>query len=163
MPILTALDVVSVASIKQELLIDFTDDDALIERKIYAAVSLIEQETLWRFYPRTETMVSSANKVQIFQHPLNTVSAVNADSVAVTFDKFTWPLRVSIDFGYDISTYRTITLTTGASELTQIPQLLIEAIRRQVVYLYEERENNKAIIPDDVQEMISKFRRFTYF
>lgn len=161
MPIVTPLDVVSVADIKKELVIDFADDDALIERKIKAAVSMIEQETAWRFYPRSEIMQSSAEKVQIFQYPLTSISAVNTDSTALTFDKFDWPLRVNIDFR--VSGVKTITLATGATELTQIPTALIEAIRRQVVYLYEERENNKAVIPDDVQEMISKFRRFTYF
>lgn len=98
MPISGPLDVVSVADIKEELLIDFNDDDAVIERKIKAAISLIEQETVWRFYPRTEIMQASANTVQVFQYPLTSITAVNSDNDPLNFSRVDWPLRVTIDF-----------------------------------------------------------------
>lgn len=163
MAIAGPLDVVSVAQVKTELVIDFADDDTLISDKIKAAISLIEAETQWRFYPRTETVNVQRQTIDLFQWPINTINAVNQDSEAVTFTEKKWPLRLEINFNYCNARYKVLTLTTGCTELNQIPDILLEAIKRQVVFLYENRNNNKAIIPDDVDDMISDFRRFTYF
>lgn len=164
MPAITGpLDVVTVAQVKAELVITFSMDDDLIEDKIKAAISLIEQATNWRFYPRTETITTNSRTIDLFQYPLNTIAAVNQDSEVITYKEKYWPLRRELSFYYNSATYKVITLTTGCSALTQIPDILLDAIKRQVVFLYENRNNEKAIIPDDVNQMIFQFKRFTYF
>lgn len=159
------LDFISLQSMKDELVFALDIDDALITEKIKAGISMIEEETRWRFYPRDEVIDYDQVRtpLELFQHPINTTAVVNQDNEVVVFTVEKYPLRRLLKFGYCTATGLVVTLNTGATDTDQIPSGLRDAVKRQIVFLYEERNNSKAAIPDDVTQMIGPYKRFTYF
>lgn len=90
---LVPTDIISLASAKSFLRVDFTDDDFLIGGDgittfglIGSAMNLVEQKTQYRFYQRIEQINSDGTfNVDIFQKPLNSVQVWTLDGAPVTW------------------------------------------------------------------------------
>lgn len=89
---MNALDVITLQQAKDQLKVDFADDDALITQIISSAVNVVEQKTNWRLYQRVEIDHSDGTyNVSILQTPINSITIKTIDGTVVT-----WP-QIKID------------------------------------------------------------------
>jgi len=179
------LDVLSLADAKLFLRVDYMDDDDLITGLIIAAVGLVEKETNYRLYQRSETIYTTGKYFYTaFQFPLNGAAVVNQDSSDTNtyMPKFKYePLRTIIGWAngflywnawYEFFTnyYYTIhanecvtfilSLDVGYTDTTQIPNDLIVAIKQIISYTYENRDMSKVDMPSNIAMLLQNYKRF---
>jgi len=183
---MTPLDVLSLADAKQYLRVDFGDDDDLITGLIYAAVGLVEQQTQYRLYQRTEIVYTSGRYCySAFQYPLNSVTVVNQDSSDTTVYNpklYYESSRVNItwlDNGFlywdnwnqfftnyyytvhnSCSATFILTLNVGYTDTSLIPTDLITAIKQIINYTYENRDMSKVDLPSNITMLLANYRRY---
>lgn len=145
---MTALDVISLDDAKECLKVDFPDDDAIIERNIKSAVSMIEKYTDVYLYQRSENYTLNGCKLEVYDYPIvfTGVLPTKQDNKAMSV----------IIYGLDNSTF---TANVGYADVTLIPQNLLDACYKMITYLYENRDAYTIGLPLDVQMLINQYRR----
>lgn len=182
-----ALDIVSRDSAKVWLGVDATDTrwDTHIDRVIRSAVDRIERYTCWRLYERTEVVYnrqvpfynpsnnfppigsgewtgtsglrSVPGGLSIYLYPFTIISVKDADNADVVYTTYLNPLKTLLYAAPN----SVITLQTGfvIANVTQIPQIFLDAIYKLVTDMFENRDNYKSDNPTEVQSMLNQYRR----
>lgn len=162
-----ALDVISLDDAKNELNITWTlsaGDIKILTRCIKTAVSWIETYTDYYLYEQETTLESLACGNQIVTYPVTVTSVKDKDGNVIPTDKYRIeekPLSLWVFAGCG----NTIYLKTGYAEadLDNIPQQLISACMKLIVYLYENRDAYPTELPVDIQLLVNQLRRSVAF
>lgn len=184
---MSPLDVVTVQQAKDFLKVDFDDEDLIIEGLISSAIGLIEQNTQYRLYNRTEVIYTSKILYEAFQFPLigaSVVSQDSADTNVYTMRMRPQTLRTILFWGngfeyidsyqqfwnndyYNLSNPCSVTfslsLNVGYTAVADIPQDLITAVKQVIVFTYENRDMTKEEILSNIDMLIAPYRRFVTF
>jgi hypothetical protein len=144
---MNALDVISLADAKEFLVVDFPDKDTEITRHIKSAVSIVERYTCYNLYQRDIVyQIGRCGRTEVYDYPVafpnGTVTEARVLSVILKG-----------------SANSTVNATTGYTDVTQIPENLIDACYKLITYLFENKDVYEANLPGDVQLMINQFRR----
>lgn len=136
---------VTLQEAKAYLKVDFNDDDTLIQTLIEASEDWVSKETNHVLTPTTKQLEKGCYK--IFDFPINSVTG---DVVVKDCDLYS---EVTVKNG-------TAVLNVGYTLSSDVPEALKVAVKKMVVYLYENRDMYEATKSQDVQLLISKYRRF---
>ena len=148
---MTALDVVTIQEAKDLLRVTWDDDNNLINAIIKTAVSYIEQKTQYYLYKR-DVFEFLDNGEKIFRFPVALKDApdgVELHQVGKLYSKISFPNNSS----------RSIELTIGYDDRSEIPAPLIEACKRLIVFMYDTKEASLAQVPTDVYMLIHDWIR----
>ena len=143
--------VIPMATAKNHLRVDldFTRDDAAIERMIESALELVEQNTSHILYARDKTYykIVDNDRIVVFDHP------INSNDTDIT----TLNYSLSKEFVAD-----EITINVGYLLPADVPSPLIEAALMIIENWYYEAEN-KADIPERANTILFNYKRFIVF
>lgn len=138
---------VTLDDLKQELLIDFSDFDVSLQRKLDVAIAIIERYTNIIVRERTGAFVSDGCPIKFYEYPIQIISIdkpykeyKGVDYICIDTEK---GANISVKFG---------------DTTTAIPEIN-EAIIRLAVYLYENKESSSVTLPVDIQLLVNQFRR----
>lgn len=145
---MAALDVISIEQAKDWLEIDqsYTLADDKIEAAIKAAISWVERKTDYRLYVRDEVYYSNGFDVDVYSFPINSVIGANRDGC----------VRASHSIYRGVGA---ITANVGYNDPNSIPEDLLQACRKLIVYFFENRDMYAAEQFNDVQMLINPYRR----
>lgn len=154
-----ALDVLSLQSVKDNLAIDYPDYDARISSLIKTAVSWVETYTGWYLYQRDITVYSTAWETNVSAYPV--VLGQVKDNKGDVLNPQPLPKYKSLSFSICCPPQCSIILTVGfdVSTLDQIPETLIEAAQKLIVYLFENKDMYGTSLPTDIQILLNQYRR----
>lgn len=152
-----ALTVLPLDYVKDEILsIDFPDKDRDITRCIKSAVSWVEQYTDYALYERDVTINATGCSTNIVTYPIVVTGVVNSSNVPVIgYKTRNNPLSITLY----VPDQSVISATIGYSDVADIPQDLISAAEKLVVYLFENKDAYSSTLPIDVQLLINIWRR----
>jgi len=171
---------VTVDEVKAALNVDFTDDDALIEAFIGAAVDAVEKMTGLQLMTQTWQMAfeDPATIVDLPRLPVQSVSSIifyDSDNVSASASVSDYYL-----FGDDRSAWMepkanavwpahyaradaiTIVWVAGYESASEVPDALRQAVKMLTCHFYENRSavgKAMAEVPLGVQSMIGLYRR----
>lgn len=145
---MTALDVISLEDAKDALVIDYPDRDKEITRAIKSAISIIEKYTNVFLYERdVEYSILNGCSEEIYDFPIKfNDSSLNKKQNALSVTVFG-----KEGFGFSGK--------VGYSDVTDIPQNLIDACYKLITYLTENKDAYNVSMPLDVQLLVNQFRR----
>lgn len=145
---MTALDVIPLEDAKSALVIDYPDRDVEITRAIKSAVSIIEKYTNVFLYERdVEYSIVNGCSNEIYDYPIT----LNDSSLKTKHNV----LSITV-FGKVGDMF---TASVGYSDVTDIPQNLIDACYKLITYLTENKDAYNVSMPLDVQLMVNQYRR----
>jgi hypothetical protein len=180
-----ALDIISLAMAKNWISVDVTDTqwDEDIGRLIRTAIDRVERYTSWRLYQRTETLYnrqqpyynpanyfppagsgewhgstgvrSVPGGLSIYLFPFTITSVKDSNGADVTYTTVIQPLKTLL---YALPN-SIITLQTGFTDVTKIPQTFIDAALKLITDMFENRDNYTTSMPTEVQYMLNQYRR----
>lgn len=152
-----ALTVLPLDYVKDEILsVDFPDKDTDITRCIKTAVAWVEQYTDYAMYERDITINATGCSTNIVTYPIAVTGVVDsADKPVTGYKTINKPLSITL-FVPDQSV---ISATIGYPDVTDIPQPLISAAEKLVVYLFENKDAYASTLPVDIQLLINIWRR----
>ena len=142
--------VIPLATAKNHLRVDldFTQDDAAIERMIGSALELVEQNTSHILYARDKAYYRTVDndRIVVFDYPINTN---DTDITALNYS-----LRK--EYAAD-----EITINVGYLLPADVPSPLIEAALMIIENWYYEAENegNKSDIPERANTILFNYKR----
>jgi hypothetical protein len=170
-----ALNVISLDKARKFLKVDFidADTDEEITDAIKSAVDFVEKQTNYRLYQRNEVIVNDMAELQLFQYPINSITIVDQNDVAVdksTYRVDRWPIRTLIKFynmcnrhiytlADDGELYNKITLDVGFTDTTQIPQSILSAVKQLVTFFYENRNETSIDKPNNIMVTLQQYNR----
>lgn len=158
-----ALTVLPLDYVKQEVLsVDLTDTwrDADITRCIKTAVSWVERYTDYALYERTTIINATSCETNIVTYPITVTGVVNSSNVPIIgYKTRNNPLSITLY----IPDQSVISATIGYNNPTDIPQNLLSAAEKLIVYLFENKDAYTSTLPIDVQLLINEFRRSPTF
>lgn len=144
---MNALDIISLADAKEFLVVDFPDKDKEITRHIKSAVSIVERYTSYMLYERSISYTLPAcGYEEIYLYPISFPSGT-----------VTIPQTLSVILKGKVGLV--VNATVGYSDVTLIPENLIDACYKIITYLFENKDIYEAVLPSDVQLLINQFRR----
>lgn len=155
---MTELDVISIAQAKSWLELDDADDTDLnteITGLIKAAVAWVEMYTSHRLWERDVVIVNSKCEQSVGWYPITIKTVKNTSNEDVEYKTYVMPTKLRIRCPYN----STITVTVGYASAAEIPGPLIEAAKKIITYLYENRDIYGSQQPTDVQMLINQYRR----
>ena len=140
--------VIPIATAKNHLRIDldFTRDDAAIERMIESALELVEQNTSHILYARDKTYYKTVDndRIVVFDYPINT-NDTNITTLNYSLRKEYAADEITLNIGYLLP--------------ADVPSPLIEAALMIIENWYYEAEN-KADIPERANTILFNYKRF---
>lgn len=151
---MAALDVITLQEAKDNLRVDFDDDDAIIVRIIKTSIDWVEKYTCHKLWQRTETITSDGCPFEVYDYPV-TVSSVIKDGNPVSYTTQKRSLKLIID----TEKGAVVSLSVGYGDVDSIPYPLLEACFKIITYLYENRDAYGLGIPVDIQGLINQYRR----
>lgn len=151
---MAALDVITLQEAKDNLRVDFSDDDAIISRIIKTSIDWVERYTCHKLWQRTETITSDGCPIEVYDYPV-TVSSVTNDGNPVDYTTQKRSLKLVICAPKDA----VVTLSVGYGSVDAIPSPLLDACYKIITYLYENRDAYGLGIPVDIQGLVNQFRR----
>lgn len=143
----SALDIITLEQAKEFLVVDFPDRDAEITRHIKSAISYVEQYTNIMTYSRPRSYNLTGCSLEIYDYPI-----AFSDAELRTRENIL-SVTVSGKSGDVVSA------TVGYTDITLVPQELIEAAYKIITYLFENRDIYLADLPWDVQMLLNPLRR----
>lgn len=152
------LNVISLESAKDNLVVEGTEYDTRITALIRAAVNWIEVSTGWYLYKRNITIYSTDWKTKIIAYPATLGAVKNKDGVLL--DPQPTPVYGALSFSVCCPPQSSIVLTVGPNDpQTELPGALIEAANKLIVYMYENKDMYAVTLPTDIQLLINPYRR----
>lgn len=151
---MAALDVITLQEAKDNLRVDFDDDDAIISRLIRTSVDWVERYTCHKLWQRTESLTSDGCPIEVYDYPV-TVSSVVKDGNPVEYTTVNRSDKIIIEAPKDA----VVTLSVGYGTVDAVPSPLLDACYKIITYLYENRDAYGLGIPVDIQGLINQFRR----
>ncbi|NGM63502.1 phage gp6-like head-tail connector protein [Sphingobacterium sp. SGG-5] len=149
-----ALHVISLQEAKDNLRVDFPDDDNIIARLIKTSVDWVERYTCHTLYCREKKIVSDGCTIEVYDYPVTVLSVVKDGSpVNYTTQTRSDKLLIYAPKG------ALVTLKVGYDDVRKVPGVLIEACHKLITYLYENRDAYSMGIPVDIQGLINQYRR----
>lgn len=158
---MTQLDVVTLQEAKDFLRVDYQDDDAIITSNIKSAISYVEQRTNYRLFDRKEDVYGNG-PFNLYQFPI-AIDSVTDGSTDEVLDASSYKAQYrTLRLYLDVKSCNgvKVTLSVGYTNRDQIPADLIDAVKKMVVHLYQNRDNYQADIPSDIYMLIQPFMRF---
>lgn len=154
-----ALSIISLDTAKANLVIDYDDYDARITSLIKTAISSVETYTGWYLYQRDITIYSTAWQTNISAYPV--VLGNITDSKGDILNPQPVKKYGSLSFIICCQPQCSIPLTVGfaQADIAQIPEPLIEAANKLIVYLFENKDMYGTSLPTDVQILLNQYRR----
>lgn len=174
---------VTLEEAKAHLVVDFSEDDALLTGKIKAAREWLEQYTGLAFAQKT-IKVQYDSTDDNYLLPIGPVIGdittvqriVNGETTTLTssdywFTGFEFPTlqfeRVWTSYGSCRTAYA-VTYNAGFNTDNPLPQVLKEAICKLTAELYRDRENSisgtiNTMLPHNVRALVSLYRRQVWF
>lgn len=158
------LDIISVQEAKDFLRVNYDEDDEIIEGNIKSAIALIEAKTCHRLWQRTEAIEVTGFR-DIYTFPFTITSVINSSNDEVippesyTVHKRILRSRIFVS----ACAYSTVNMTVGYPSKANVPDdlaPLIDACKKMVVHLYNNRDNYEADIPSDIYMLIQPFMRY---
>lgn len=137
---------------KDYLRIDFDDDDSLITDLIATATQWCEKYTDWALSVRDIDIAMIGCQMSIYTYPIIITDVVNSNGDTVNYKVTQRPGKVIISAPEG----SIIKATIGT---TSYPAQFDTAIKKLVVYLYENRDTYNMALPADVQGLINQLRR----
>lgn len=156
--IMGVLDIISIEQAKRWLQLDDVEDDDLdieIEGLITAAIDWVENYTSYRLWQRSISLPNSKCDQKIALYPVTVTSIKDKDNNDVEYKTYVMPTKLRIRCPLN----SIINLTVGFDTPADIPQPLIEAAKKWIVYMYENRDIYEAQLPNDIQMLINQYRR----
>lgn len=132
----------TLSQLKEELGITWNTDDAKLQRKLNAAIGIIERYTNRSIVAKTVTLKSYGKPIEFYGDPIISVNG----AVSTCYN----PLGVTIR----AKEGDTVTIQLGASNINS----LTEAVIRVAATLYENGEISEVSLPLDVQLLVNQFR-----
>lgn len=133
---------VTLQDLKDELEITWSDDDLKLQRKLDAAIDVIERYTNHSLVSKTITLTSTGRPIDFFGSPILSVSGAQKECYN--------------DMG--VALYAKdgdiITISMGVSNI----KALDEAVIRIASTLYEDGEIDAVKLPIDIQLLVNQFR-----
>lgn len=137
---------VTLQDLKDYLNINFDNDDNKLERKLNAAILIVERYTNHSLVAKTISYTSNGYSKQIYQYPI--LSITGAESVC--YDNLHVTINAKLG---DI-----VTIQLGVSEESNLD----EAVLRIAGDLYENVEISEVALPIDVQLLLNQFIRDSF-
>lgn len=149
---MTYLEVLPLAEVKNYLRLDeeFIEDDFAIERMIKSALQFIEKRTNHIFEIKEGVIYSNdEGKITIFDYPIR---FSNPDNVNILY--YSDSVKVFSN---------SIVASIGYLDSRDVPSALIDAALQMIkVWYYEsEKQVNTTLLPENVNQIINTYRRFT--
>lgn len=144
---MTPLDVISLADAKEFLVVDFDDRDAEITRHIKSAIGFVERYTNHMLYERPKTYTMIGCSLEIYDYPLTVSTVVTRRHVNVLSTTF------YAKEGTELAA------VVGYASVDTIPSELIDAAKKMILYLFENRDIYTADLPWDLQMLMNPWRR----
>jgi hypothetical protein len=158
-----ALTVLPLDYVKKEVLsVDLSDTwrDNDITRCIKTSVAWVERYTDYALYERDVTINAVGCKTEIATYPIVITGVVNEDDAPVVdYKTRTQPLSITLY----VPDQSVISATIGYDDVTDIPQPLISAAEKLIVYLFEQKDSYSVSLPIDIQILINEYRRSPTF
>lgn len=151
---MAALDVITLQEAKNNLRVDFDDDDTLISRLIATSVGWVERYTCHKLWQRSETKISDGCPIEVYDYPV-AVDSVEKDGNPVNYTTENRSDRLIIKAPKDA----VVVLSVGYGTVESIPSPLLDACYKIITYLYENRDAYGLGIPVDIQGLINQYRR----
>lgn len=133
---------VTLQDLKDELEITWSDDDLKLQRKLDAAIDVVERYTNHSLVAKTITLTSTGKPIEFFGAPILSVSGAQRECYNNT----------------GVTLYAkdgdVITIDMGVSNIKSLD----EAVIRIASTLYEDGEIDAVRLPLDVQLLINQFR-----
>jgi len=153
------LDIISLSDAKTYLRIDddLNDDDLQIESMIKSALSYLERRTNHILYSRDKTYLFQEGELRVYDYPINSVT----DSDGYKSYKNVMYTLYEAD---NIST-KTLTANVGYTDVSDVPQELINAGLYLIKIYYYEAETdkaNKGDLPSWLNDTINQYKRFIF-
>jgi len=146
-----ALDVISLADAKLNLVVDYPDRDAEITRLIKTSVAAIERYTNVLLYEREREYQLNSCSLNICDYPIEfTDTELKTKS---------YPLSVTV-YGKDGDL---VSATVGFDEIPDDYQPLVEACYKYITYCFANKDAYGVTLPLDIQVMVNQFRRSPTF
>ena len=133
---------VTLQDLKDELEITWSEDDLKLQRKLDAAIDIVERYTNHSLKSKTITLTSTGRPIEFFGAPILSVSGAQRECYN--------------DMGVTLYAKDgdVITISMGVSNI----KALDEAVIRIASTLYEDGEINTMHLPIDIQLLINQFR-----
>ena len=149
-----ALCIISLSEAKENLRVDYSDDDAMISRLIKTSIDWVERYTSNILYERNRIEQSDGCEITVYDYPVAVLSVEkDGNPVEYTTQKRSDRLLIQAPKG------AIVTLKVGYSDTREVPGTLIEACHKLITYLYENRDAYSMGIPVDIQGLINQYRR----
>lgn len=133
---------VTLQDLKDELEITWSDDDLKLQRKLDAAIDVVERYTNQSLVAKTITITSTGKPIEFFGTPILSITGAQRECY----------------HGIGVTLYArdgdVITIDMGVSDI----KALDEAVIRIASTLYEDGEIDSVRLPIDVQLLINQFR-----
>lgn len=142
---INTMSAVTLQQAKDYLRIDFDEDDTLIQGLIDAAEDWVSKYTNHVLSPTTKVYESGCYEVFDYPFVLTGGSCVNTHATSTSFT---------------VPSGETATAQVGYATANDIPPVLLLAVKKLVVYMYENRDVYQSGMPNDVQLLINRYRRF---
>lgn len=152
------LDIISLDEAKIYLRIDdtLTEDDNQLTRMINGALSYVEKKTNYILFEREKDYRFVDGSVRVYDYPINSVSTPTEADMDIEYK------TLHANFCYGTSSDE-LTLNVGYSDVTDIPQELIEVAYEIIELMYYEKETNKNHLTDLStlsKEILNSYKRF---
>lgn len=136
---------VTLEQLRQDLRIDFDDDNAILQRNLDAAVAIVEKYTSLVMVARSEQRIAVAGrKFKVFMSPVSSVTGG-------TFEECN-------DYTLITPSATTVTINYGAVNLPNLDK----AVLRIAADLYENVEISEVRLPLDIQLMLNQYRNDSF-
>lgn len=133
---------VTIQDLKDELLITWSQDDAKLQRKLNAAIGIVESYTNRSLVSKTVTRRSNGCPIEFYGSPIDSITG------ATRVDYTSLGAIIHAKSG------DTVTIELGESDITALD----EAVLRIGATLYENGEISEVTLPLDVQLLINQYR-----
>lgn len=143
---------VTLQQAKDYLRIDFNDDDALIESLIATATQWIEKYTDWALSVSNVEISTKSCETTIYTYPIEITSVVDKSNNPVSYTVKNKPTNIIV-FAPAGS------IINAKIGTASYPTQFDTAIKKLVVYLYENRDAYNMQLPVDVQGLVNQLRR----
>lgn len=149
---MTYNEILPLAEVKNYLRLDedFTEDDLAIERMVRSALGFIEKRTNHIFEQKTgvEYFRNGSRYLDVYDYPLT----YTGDHTTLTYSN-------KVRFDVDSVTIDSV----GYASRADAPDALIDAALQMIKVFYYEQEKqvNTTLVPDNVHQILSAYRRFT--
>ncbi len=133
---------VTLDDLKQELLVTWSQDDAKLQRKLNAAIDIVERYTNRSLVSKTVTRRSNGCPIEFYGSPIESITG------ATRVDYNSLCAIIHAKSGDVVS------IELGESDITALD----EAVLRIAATLYENGEISEVNLPLDVQLLINQYR-----